>query len=243
MEIKEIKKIIKEELPKIIQTDEEIARFVIQLSSQYYAGKIETENRFDRVLKEIQKNREEQNKKWEEHQAEDRRKWDEQNRKWEEQNRKWEENQKIIREIFEEIKVINRKHDQTIGALGARWGLHSEAAFRNALSGILEDSFKVHVMHINEFDEKGEVFGQPDQVELDVLIQNGILIICEIKSSMSKPDMHAFIRKIKYYENRHECKANRKIVISPMIDERAKVLADKMGIEIYSYADDVKREN
>jgi len=220
-EIKDIKRIIQEELPKIMQTE----RFILQLSFQYYAGKVETEDRFDRMFKELQKDREEQN------------------RKWDEQNRKWDENQKIIQGLFEELKVMNRKHDQSIGAFGARWGLHAEESFRNAVAGILEDSFKVKVLHIKEFDDKGEVFGRPDQVELDVLIKDGLLIICEIKSSMSRADTYTFDRKVRFYENLHGTKADRKIVISPMVDERTRTLACDLGIEVYSYAEDVRDDS
>jgi hypothetical protein len=45
---------------------------------------------------------------------------------------------------------MNRKHDGTIGALGSHWGLFSEAIFRNGLSAILEDSFGVEVLNIND---------------------------------------------------------------------------------------------
>ena len=247
MEIKEIKRIIKEELPKIMQTDEEVTRFILRLSSQYYAGKVETEDRFDRMLKELQRDREEQSRKWEEQNQ----KWwenqktlrehrdliEEHSREWEE---KWAENQKVIQGLFEELKVMNRKHDQSIGALGTRWGLHTEASFRNGLAGILKDTFKVQVLHVTEFDDKGEVFDRPEQVELDLIVKNGILIICEIKSSISKPDMYIFEKKATFYENLHGCKANRKIVISPMVNDKAKDLAAKLGIEVYSYGEDVE---
>jgi hypothetical protein len=39
---------------------------------------------------------------------------------------------------------------------------------------------------------KREVFGRPDQVELDIIIKNGDVILCEIKSSMSKADIYSF---------------------------------------------------
>lgn len=57
------------------------------------------------------------------------------------------------------------RHDRSIGALGARWGMQSEAAFRNALAGILEKSFGVEAVNVNEYDDRGEVFGRPDQVD------------------------------------------------------------------------------
>jgi hypothetical protein len=188
----------------------------------------------------------EQNRKWDEftkEQAqkwdEQNQKWDEQNQKWDEQNRKWNEQHKTNQEILLEIKNMHRKHESTIGALGSRWGLYSEASFRNALKGILEDSFGVQVLNVTEYDNHGEVFGRPDQIELDVIIKNGLLIICEIKSSMSKPDVNTFERKVLFYQKLHNRIVNRKIVISPMVDEKALKLSKELGIEVYSYADDV----
>ncbi|MGC9397511.1 MAG: PD-(D/E)XK nuclease family protein, partial [Anaerolineae bacterium] len=204
-----------------------------------------------RALREEQERRwEEQNRKWEENQREIRALREEHNRKWEEnqreiralreeQERKWEENQREIHAILKEIQGLHRKHDSTLGALGARWGLHTEQSFRNALKGILEDSFDVKVLNVTEYDEKGEVFGRPDQVELDVIITNGTLILCEIKSSISKSEMYTFERKVRYYEKRHQRKADRALVISPMVEQRAKELAEDLGIEVYSYAEDV----
>jgi hypothetical protein len=179
--------------------------------------------------------REEQNRKWEENQQELR-------AIREEQNRKWEENQAVINGMLKEIRGLSRKHDSTIGALGARWGLRTEQSFRNALKGILEESFGVEVINVIEYDEEGEVFGRPDQVEVDVIILNGTLILCEIKSSMSKSDMYIFERKVRFYEKRHKRRADRLLVISPMVDERAKEAAGRLGIEVYSYAEDVPPE-
>jgi len=71
-----------------------------------------------------------------------------------------------------------RKHDRHIGALGARWGLQSEATFRNAFAGILEKNFDIEVLNVNEYDEQGEVFVRPAQVELDVIVKNGLLLLC-----------------------------------------------------------------
>ena len=62
----------------------------------------------------------------------------------------------------------------------------------------------------------------PDQIELDIIIKNGMLIICERKSSMSKSDMYAFGHKVRLYEKRHQKKSDKLIVILPMIDSRGK---------------------
>ena len=183
---------------------------------------------FDRMMNELAAARENQRRHWDEQEC----KWEEQNRKWEEQNRKWDE-------TLHEIRSIKTKQEQSIGALGARWGIASEASFRAALQGILENSFHVQVLNVNEFDDEGMVFGRPDQVELDVIILNGLLILCELKSSVSKGDMYIFERKVRFYEKRHQRMADRKIIISPMVDAKARVVAQALEIEVFSYSDDV----
>jgi hypothetical protein len=181
----------------------------------------------------------------EERHKENQRQWlelkRESDKRWEEDQRKWEANQQVINQMLESIRKLDKKYDQTLGALGTRWGLHSEDTFRNAISGILQEfPSGVEVIHVNEFDDSGEVFGRPDQVELDLIIRNGQLLIAEIKSSMSRGDMYLFERKARFYEKRHQRTAQRLIVISPMVEEKARTIATKLGITIYSYTDEVK---
>jgi len=221
MEAKQIRELVIRELPAILQEDEEVQRFVLRLAREYLADKVETDSRFDHLLDELRREREEQSKRWAE------------------QAKRWEENQKVINQMLQAIQSMVRKFDSTIGALGARWGLHAEQSFRNALRGILEESFGVQVLNVVEFDDEGEVFGYPDQVELDLIVKDGRLIICEIKSSMSRADMYAFDRKIKFYQKRHQRQADRVLVISPMVDDPARQVAQKLGIQVYSYAEEV----
>ncbi|PNK05634.1 PD-(D/E)XK nuclease family protein, partial [Cylindrospermopsis raciborskii] len=164
-----------------------------------------------RVLNELQRDREEQARKWDEQNRkfdafqaeqaqkwdEQNRKWDEQNRKWDEQNRKWEENTQRLDRIeaqnsatLEEIQKANRRYESAIGAIGSRWGLYSEASFRNGLKAILGQSFGVEVLNLTLYDQEGEVFGRPEQVELDIIIKNGLTIVCELKSSIDKAGMY-----------------------------------------------------
>ncbi|TRU86386.1 MAG: DUF3782 domain-containing protein [Microcystis novacekii Mn_MB_F_20050700_S1D] len=245
----EIKVLIREQLPSILAEDASIRDFILRTVSDYYSPKKETDqkfedfkNRVDRILDELQRNREEQAQKWDEQRQlwdEQRRLWDEQRQQNQENNRKWEEQRQQNRETLEEIKKMNKKHDSTIGALGSRWGLFSEASFRNGLAAILQDSFGVEVLNINDYDPDGLVFGRPDQVEFDVIIKNGLVIVCEIKSSMSKADLYIFSRKVEFYQQKYQRIVNRKIVISPMVDLTALPVAQSLGIEVYSYAEDI----
>ena len=235
----QIREAVLHELPAYFETDTDIQSAVLSLSRRHFADRYQTEGRIERILDDMRRDREENSRKWAEARAESERKWDEQNRKWAEakaeSERKWEENQQVNRKLLEEIQEMNRKHQSSIGALGARWGLYTEASFRSALKDILEKCADVEVVNVTEFDDEGVVFGRPDQVEMDIIIQNGVLIIVEIKSSMSKGDMYILDRKARFYEQRHQRKPSRVIVISPMVAPNAMPVAKKLGIEVHSY--------
>lgn len=239
-----VKRIVAEEVPTLVKHNEELRQVIVELNREHFADKAETESRFEQLLEELRKAREEDRRKWEENQRrwqelqqERKQAWEEWTRRWdekvEEDRRKWEEAVAENRRIWESIIALHRRYDQGIGALGARWGLQTEASFRNALKGILEESFGVEVLNVTEFDQEGEVFGRPDQVEVDLIIKNGMFIIAEIRSSMSCADMYTFDRKVRFFEKKLKRPATRKIVISPMVDERARKVADEPGIEVY----------
>jgi hypothetical protein len=215
-----------------------------------------------RYMEESERRWQESERRWKENE----RRWKENERRWEESERRWEQNQQQIRELIKElqrqgeelqrqgkeiqrqgeelqrqvkeIQRVDRRIDQTIGALGARWGMMSEETFRNALRGILEENFGVKVERVQYKDESGEVFGRPDQVELDVVIYDDQMLVCEIKSSASRADVYTFERKVRSYEKRVGRKANRAILISPMIEDAE--LARTLGIEVYTRAEDVR---
>ncbi|MBD2425590.1 DUF3782 domain-containing protein [Phormidium sp. FACHB-1136] len=306
MEQSEVIALIQQELPRLMAQEPQVREFILQTVSDFYMGRREADNKFDRILAELQRDREEQARKWDEQNrkwdeqdrrwneqasqwaeqnrrwAEQSRKWDEQdrrwdeqasqwaeqnrrwaeqsrkwaeqdrrwdeqasqwaeqNRRWDEQNRKWDEQNRKWDEQLAEIRRLDKRYDSTIGALGARWGLSAEASFRGALAGILTESFAVEVLNLTLYDPEGEVFGRPDQVEIALIIKNGLTIACEIKSSIDKAGMYSFGRKVDFYERHEQRPISRKIVVSPMVDSRALPVAQALGIEIYSYADAVE---
>ena len=244
MNVETLKEAIRRELPQFLRTDPELRAYILELTRQEYASRMETRDWFHDLLAELRHDREEQARKWDEHQAEQREEFKnlyaQLQHDREEQSRRWEANQIELRRLHEEIMAQAQKHERGIGALGSRWGLQSEKAFRDALAGILEKNFNVQVVNVNEYDDQGEVFGRPDQVELDVIIKNGLLLICELKSSIDKAGMYSFERKARFYEKRHGRQASRLIVISPMIDARARKVAERLGIETYGDSTDVE---
>ena len=354
LDVEQFKETLKRELPALLQQDPDLRAYLLDLARDRFADKRETEDRFDRLLNELARDREEQSRKWEaqqrlwqendrkwqeylaqqdaksqendrkwqeylaqqdaksqendrkwqeylaqqdaksqendrkwqeylaqqdakwqendrkwqEYLAQQDAKWQENDRKWqeylakqdalwEEQNHKWWENmrrfdaveermdamdkkwQERFDKVHEEIMAQAKRFERSIGALGARWGVQSERTFRNALASILQETFGVEVLNITEYDDDGVVFGRPEQIELDIIIQNGVLLILELKSSIDKAGLYAFERKARFYERRHQRTANRLIVISPMVDPRATGIAEKLGIEVFSDALDV----
>ncbi len=223
----------------------------------------ESQRRWEQLEQERKQAWEENQRRWEQLEQERKEMWkkleEERKRAWEEnwrrleelerehtqrlealrqeQDRRWQESLQRFDKMLEAFRAQERRHDQHIGALGARWGLQTEAAFRNALAGILEE-LGFRVIHVEEQDKTGEVFRYPEQIELDLIIHNGKLIIGEIKSSVTKSEVYAFERKARFYEKRHNTKADRLIIISPMVDDRARRVAERLGIEVYSYAED-----
>ena len=247
----QLKNIIISEFPEIIKNNYEFHRCILDITKEQFADKETTDDRFDRRFAELKQDREKRDKKWE---AQEKKweawekKWEkerkEQAAKWEAQDKRWEENQKVINEMLASIKAldvkIDAKYDSAVGALGARWGLHSESAFRNGMKSILEDFSNVTVERYQDYDHEGRVFGRPDQIELDLIIHNGTTIVCELKSSIGRSQMYIFWRKKEFYEDKFNCKVKRTMVISPMVNARAAELAEELGIEVYSYSDKVK---
>jgi len=263
MTVEELKTRLHSELPELLKQDQSFRQWLEQLIRQTAVSHETFDARFERMMQELAADRverrreweawsakfdahvEEENRKWEAwsakfdaHAEEQNRKWQEQNNKWQEQNNKWQEQNNTNKKLLDEITLSRSRQEQGIGAIGSRWGLASEHSFRNALKGILEKSFGVEVLNINEFDDEGLVFGRPDQVEIDIIIKNGDVILCELKSSMSKSDMYTFDRKVQYYERRHQRPVQRKLVISPMVHPTARPVAEHLGIEVFSYIED-----
>nr|VFK16508.1 MAG: PD-(D/E)XK nuclease superfamily protein [Candidatus Kentron sp. LFY] len=233
MIVEDLRDLLKTELPDAIRDNPELQARVLQIGARSFADRVDTDKRFDQVLDELKRDREMQNRRWEEQKADWERRWKEQNlksdRRWEENDRRWENNDKRLGRI-----------ERSLGAMGARWGLKTEKSFRKGLAGILEENFRVKVLNVNEYDEEGEVFGHPDQIELDIIIKNGLLLICELKSSVSGSDMYIFQRKARFYEKHHRRQADRLIVISPMISPKALEVAGRFAISTYDDSSDIE---
>ncbi len=199
----------------------------------------ENDKKFEQLFKKLEENDkrfEEYDRRFEEY----TKRFEEHDRRFEEYTKRFEEHDRRFEELLKEIRRVDHRIDRTIGALGARWGFASEYSFREAIKYVLEEIAHKKVERYIAYDHEGYVFGRPDQVEIDILIKNGEIWIMEIKSSTSKADVSIFARKVEFYERHENKKVSRKILISPMIEPKAREFAEELGIQTFTAPEDIK---
>ncbi len=124
-----------------------------------------------------------------------------------------------------------RRH---IDALGARWGIMSEKAFREGLKGLLKEELGLEVEKWIYRDEKGIVYGYPSIVDIDVAIHDGKVILIEIASHVRRSDVITFKRKADLYEKVTGKRPERLLIVTPYAEEKARRACAKLGIELYT---------
>jgi len=137
---------------------------------------------------------------------------------------------KLRQDMVEGFKLVNRHID----ALGARWGLMAEEAFREGLKGVLEKELGFKVERWNAYDEAGKVFGYPSEVEIDITIKDEKLILIEVSSHVRASDVYQFKRKAELYAEKTGRKPERLLIVTPFIEEKAIEASKKLGIEVYT---------
>ncbi|RLF22136.1 MAG: hypothetical protein DRN15_09805 [Thermoprotei archaeon] len=137
--------------------------------------------------------------------------------------------------LMEHTKEIRRLSDR-ISALGARWGIMAESVFRESLERFLQEYFKVaKVGKWKYFDEKGEIFGAPALIEIDVVVKDQKHLLIEVKSSASVNDVAIFNKKCELYKKIKGVTEVEKYLVTCFIDEKAKELARELNITVVTY--------
>jgi len=144
---------------------------------------------------------------------------------------------KLREDMVRGFELVERRIElveRHISALGARWGLMAESAFRESLRGLLEREFGFRVERWRAYDETGIVFGYPSEVEIDVAVSDGKLILIEVSSHVRASDVLQFRRKAELYERKTGRRPDRLLMVTPYIDEKALEAARQLGIEVYT---------
>ena len=141
-----------------------------------------------------------------------------------------EELARLRADMIEGFNLLRRHID----ALGARWGLLSEQAFKEGLRSLIEKEFGFKVEKWVRWDSEGYVHGHPSDVDVDIAVHNERIILIEIKSHAGRSDVSTFKRKAEFYERVEGRKPDRLIIVTPYADENALETAKQLQIEVYT---------
>jgi len=122
-----------------------------------------------------------------------------------------------------------------LNALGARWGVFSEDAFRSGVRELLRDAGYA-VDRWVYYDDSGYVYGYPSEVELDVIARDGRTFAVEIMSALRRGDLQQIRRKVELFGAITGRKVDAVYVITPFIHDRnpdaVAAVASSMGIVV-----------
>ena len=209
---------LKMRMLKLLREDEEFRYAVAGL-----IGLEEILKRLDRNESELVKLREDMVEGFKRHDAEIIKLREDMNKLREDMNR--------LREDMNRGFEFVERH---ISALGSRWGIMAESAFRESLRGILEKELGLKVEKWRTYDEAGRVYGYPTVIDIDVVVRDGKTILVEVSSHIRKSDVFIFKKKSELYWEKTGAKPERLLIVTPYIDEEAVEASQKLGIEVYT---------
>jgi len=147
------------------------------------------------------------------------------NRRFEEVDKRFEEMDRRFNQLVLEMREGFARVDRTISALGARWGLMSERAYRNGIRELLHSKLGWKVEQWEVMDKEAVVYGKPSIVEVDLLIKDDVHTLIEIlyeKISKIKPEL---------------------LIITPFCDEKARIFAKENNVKIITAEELTTTEN
>ncbi|MFP3306693.1 MAG: DUF3782 domain-containing protein, partial [Thermocladium sp.] len=157
-------------------------------------------------------------------------------KRWEENDRKWEMVFAQLKTLDSRVTALEQSMDsmnRRISAIGARWGILSESAFRRGMRAILRDVLGIRrVSKLKLEDEEGIVYGHPSIIDVDIAVRNGEHLLIEIKANANRSDVAEIKRVGDLYEKLNGTKP-RLIIIAAYTGPGTKELAAKLGIELH----------
>ncbi|MEN3046912.1 MAG: DUF3782 domain-containing protein [Candidatus Hydrothermales bacterium] len=243
---------IEEIIERKAVTKEEIKEILLELKAQ----REENSRRFEEINKrfeEINKRFEDVNRRFEEINERFKdvnRRFEDINRRFEDINRRFEDMNKRFEDVNKRFEEVNKRFEElalrmdsgfkilrdTISAIGSRWGIGAEDAFRKGFEEVLSEvGYKV--IKWKKFDKECKFFTFPRPAEIDIIIKDKKKIAIEVKSSLSLAEIEEFEKTVRFYESEENEKIDEKIIVAifcrPGVEEHIKGLNIKLikGIE------------
>jgi hypothetical protein len=140
-----------------------------------------------------------------------------------------------LRGVEKSLREDLRRVELALNALGARWGILNEDAFRSGVRELLRDAGYA-VERWVYYDDRGFVYGYPSEVELDVVARDGRTFAVEITSALKRGDLQQIKRKVELFSAVTGRKVDAVYVITPFIHDRNPdaviAAANAMGITV-----------
>ncbi|BDR91783.1 PD-(D/E)XK nuclease family protein [Vulcanisaeta souniana] len=135
-------------------------------------------------------------------------------------------------EVIIVMQTSIEKLTSSVTALGYRYGLFTEEAFRESIKYLVSDLLKVYeVKHWTYYDSDGFVFGRPSIIDVDVLIRDNEHILVVYRVSIDRGDVAELFREGVLYERVNKVKP-RLLIVGPVIRRKALELARELGVEV-----------
>jgi hypothetical protein len=137
--------------------------------------------------------------------------------------------------VEESLREDMRRLWLALNALGARWGVFGEDAFRSGVRELLRDAGYAVERWIY-YDDRSYVYGYPSEVELDIIIKDGRTLAVEITSALERGDLQQIKRKVEPFSAVTGRRVDAIYVITPFIHDRNPdaviAVANAMGIVV-----------
>ena len=140
-----------------------------------------------------------------------------------------------LRAVETALREEMRRLWLALNALGARWGVLTEEAFRDGVRELLRDAGYAVDRWVH-YDDRGYVYGYPREVELDVVARDGGTFAVEITSALWRGDLQQIKRKVELFSAVTGRRVDAVYVITPFIHDRNPdaviAVANAMGITV-----------
>ncbi len=154
----------------------------------------------------------------------------------------YDELRKIVEILSEDVKRHGEvilimqssieKLTSSVTALGYRYGLFTEEAFRESIKYLVSDLLKVYqVRRWTYYNGDDFVFSYPSVIDVDVLVRDNEHVFVEYRASVDRGDVAELYREGLLYERVNKVKP-RLLIVGPAIRRRALELARELGVEV-----------
>jgi len=125
-----------------------------------------------------------------------------------------------------------RETRRVLMVVSHRFGVLSETGFREGMRYVVEEALgagKVERLRLR--DEEGLVYGYPGEVEVDLLVRDGVHILVEVKSRVGAGDVAELGRVGRLYERLRGVRP-RLVLLGGFIERGAWRAAERLGVEL-----------